>query len=251
MTASVAEYASMQREVFDLVERFVVLNETARRMLIANGSPAEKIAINRLGVSHPPRARGLQERQSGRPIRFGYIGRLHPSKGLMDLVQAAHSVPDSVRFTLSIRGPVLSESTQRFVDTLRASAQHDERIQVNPGVSPSDIPAVLWQLDVLLCPSMSFENGPTVALEAAAAGVPVVAAAHGGLPEVIRDGETGLLVPPRDPNALAGALRRLADDPSLGERLAAAASADVRERFSRERMLREVQDLYERLLSRA
>jgi glycosyltransferase involved in cell wall biosynthesis len=77
----------------------------------------------------------------------------------------------------------------------------------------------------------------------------VVASGQGGLPEVVRDGETGLLVPPGDPRALAEALRRLADDPALRTRLGEAAASDVRERFSRERMLRELQELYDRLLS--
>ena len=52
MAASVREYETMQRELFGLVDRFVVLNETGRRMLVSNGSPAEKIVLNRLGVSH-------------------------------------------------------------------------------------------------------------------------------------------------------------------------------------------------------
>jgi glycosyltransferase involved in cell wall biosynthesis len=81
-------------------------------------------------------------------------------------------------------------------------------------------------------------------------GLPVIASAHGGLPEIVRDGETGLLVPPGDVRALREAIGRLAAAPALRARLGEAAARHVAERFSRERMLRELQDLYADLLSR-
>ncbi|HEX6389325.1 MAG TPA: glycosyltransferase, partial [Solirubrobacteraceae bacterium] len=89
---------------------------------------------------------------------------------------------------------------------------------------------------------------PNAALEAAAAGCCVVASAHGGLPEMLRDGETGVLVAPGDAAALATAVAGLVDDPARREALGAAARADIRARFSRERMLDEVQALYDALL---
>jgi hypothetical protein len=111
-----------------------------------------------------------------------------------------------------------------------------------------DVETVLGAADALAVPSTRPEPLGLVALEAAAAGVPVVASAHGGLPEIVRDGETGLLVPPGDRAALAAALRRLADDPSLGPRLGEAAARDVHARFAPDRMVRELEVLYEDLL---
>jgi glycosyltransferase involved in cell wall biosynthesis len=90
---------------------------------------------------------------------------------------------------------------------------------------------------------------PNSALEAAAAGLPVVASDHGGLPEIVRDRETGRLVAPGDARALAAALRELADDPAAAERLGAAAAADVRERFSVPAMLAGLQGRYDRLVA--
>jgi glycosyltransferase involved in cell wall biosynthesis len=112
-----------------------------------------------------------------------------------------------------------------------------------------DVETVLGAADAVAVPSTRPDPLPNSALEAAAAGVPVVAAAHGGLPEIVRDGTTGRLVPPGDHAALAAALRALADDPETARRLGAAAAEDVRERFALPRMLAEVQDLYERLLA--
>jgi glycosyltransferase involved in cell wall biosynthesis len=113
----------------------------------------------------------------------------------------------------------------------------------------ADVEVILGAVDAVAVPSTRPDPFPNAALEAAAAGVPVVAAAHGGLPEMIRDGQTGALVVPGDAAALAAALRRFADDPGGARRLGDAAAADVAARFSSERMLTLVQEQYEALLS--
>lgn len=111
-----------------------------------------------------------------------------------------------------------------------------------------DPETVYGAADVVVVPSTRPDPLPNAALEAGAAGCCLVAAAHGGLPEIVRDGETGVLVPPRDPAALAAALAGLAADPDRRARLAAAAASDVSERFSVARLLRRVQALYDELL---
>src|SRR5260221_14071446 len=93
-------------------------------------------------------------------------------------------------------------------------------------------------------PISLWEGLALVSLEAMAAGLPVVATRVSAVPEAVVDGETGLLVPPRDPSSLAGALRRLAEDPALRERLGRAGRARVRERFGLERMIEETLAVY-------
>jgi glycosyltransferase involved in cell wall biosynthesis len=112
----------------------------------------------------------------------------------------------------------------------------------------ADIGMLLGAVDAVAVPSTRPDPFPNAALEAAAAGVPVVAAAHGGLPEMLRDGETGLLVQPGDPAALAAALCSLADDPDRAQAMGVAAATDVAARFSAERMLGAVQAHYDALL---
>jgi glycosyltransferase involved in cell wall biosynthesis len=107
---------------------------------------------------------------------------------------------------------------------------------------------VLGAADVVAVPSTAPDPLPGSALEAAAAGCAVVASAHGGLPEIIRDGETGRLVAPADPVALAQVTAELLDDAAGRERLGAAAARDVRERFSAARLLETIQRLYDELL---
>ncbi len=114
----------------------------------------------------------------------------------------------------------------------------------------ADVDAVYGAADVVVVPSKQPDPFPNAALEAAAAGCCVVASDHGGLPEMLRDGVTGVLVPPDDPAALAGALAALVDDPARREALEAAAAADVAERFSCARMLDRVQSLYDLLCMR-
>ena len=103
---------------------------------------------------------------------------------------------------------------------------------------------VLGELDVVALPSWT-EGLPLVVLEAMAHARPVVATPVGGTPEVVLDGETGLLVPPRDPRALAAALQRLVDDADLRRRLGEAGKRRAVERFSAGAMTSRMLELYD------
>jgi glycosyltransferase involved in cell wall biosynthesis len=209
MSALVVDYQAMQRELFTLLECGVVLNGTASRMLLANGAPAAKIAINRLGVSQVPihGKPGPDAAPTGRPVHVGFAGRLHPAKGLVEIVRAVRAIPRDVDFRLDIRGPILDSDARAFAADLRQLAADDPRVRFEPAVSSAEMPAVLTAIDVLLSPSVSFENGPTIALEAMAVGTPVIAANVGNLTEVITDGVNGRLVMPGSVDELAAALR--------------------------------------------
>lgn len=113
-----------------------------------------------------------------------------------------------------------------------------------------DVENVYGAADVVCVPSTQPDPLPNAALEAAAAGCCVVAAGHGGLPEILTDGATGVLVTPGDPASLAAALARLHADPALRERLGAAAATDVRERFAPALLLERTQTLYDDVIAR-
>jgi glycosyltransferase involved in cell wall biosynthesis len=216
MSASILEQQENQRELFDLIECFVVLNETARRMLLSNGSPAGKIAINRLGVgqAHIVRKPGPVLRPTTVPVRFGYLGRLHPQKGLGEIARAIRAIPSDVPFQVDIRGPVLDAGARALVVALQDLLAGDSRARFEPGVGPGEVPGVLTDLDVLVCPSLWFENGPTVALEAMAVGTPVIATRVGNLAEIVEDGVNGRLVDAGDVDALSRALLEAATRPA-------------------------------------
>ena len=133
---------------------------------------------------------------------------------------------------------------ERELAGLRDSLGLGDRLLM-PGFVDAD--QAFGAADVVVVPSTRPDPFPNSALEAAAAGLPVVAASHGGLPEIVRDGETGLLVTPGDPAVLARALRELADDPERRTRMGELAAADARERFDPGRMLSEMSAVYERV----
>ena len=216
MSALVVEYQRMQRELFDIVERFVVLNETAYRMLLADGSPAAKLSINRLGVSQTGVARkpDPDQRPTRRPVHFGFAGRLHAAKGLMQIARAVVAIPRDVDFRLDIRAPMLDEGAHAIAADMRRILGGDPRVRFEPAVPSTEIPAVLAELDALLSPSLWFENGPTVVLEAMAVGTPIIATRVGNLAELIGDGVNGRLVDAGDVAGLAAALREAATSPA-------------------------------------
>ena len=108
-----------------------------------------------------------------------------------------------------------------------------------------DVDTVYGAADVVAVPSTAPDPLPNAAIEAAAAGCAVVAADHGGLPEILSDGCTGRLFGPGDAGALARIVRELLDDDSQRRRLGAAAAADVRGRFAAARHLEQIQSLYD------
>ena len=111
-----------------------------------------------------------------------------------------------------------------------------------------DVSTIYGAADVIAVPSTAPDPLPGAAIEAAAAGCAIVASAHGGLPEIIRDRQTGRLVEPGDPGALARVVAELLDDPAECARLGGAAAVDARERFAPATMLRAIEALYGELL---
>jgi glycosyltransferase involved in cell wall biosynthesis len=114
----------------------------------------------------------------------------------------------------------------------------------------SDVPALLAAADLFVLPSL-YEGLPVSVLEAMAAERPVVATAIGGTDEAVTTEDTGLLVPSRDPAALALAIRRLQEDPRLARRLAAAGRARVEREFSSSATARQVMAIYDEVLAEA
>ena len=147
-------------------------------------------------------------------MRFGYLGRLDSTKGLRVLAQAVTAIPREIPFELRILGPQLDDAARQFVEDLKAAIGDDPRVRFAPAVPAIDVPSVLAGLDVLLCPSVTFENGPTVALEAMAVGTPIIASRVGNLAEIVVDSVSGRLVPAGDADALAKALIEAAVSPS-------------------------------------
>jgi len=184
---------------------------------------------------------------SSEPGRVLSVARLVEKKGLRDLVEACavlqrRSATAGLQLEVVGGGPMRSE--------LRATA---ERLGVNArflGPLPQEQVleryrrAAVYCLPCVVAGSGDRDGLPTSVLEAMALGVPVVTTAVGGLPDAVIDGETGLLVPQHDPEALAAAIERLLTDGELAARLAAQARRHVEERFALERSAARLRALF-------
>ena len=179
------------------------------------------------------------------------LGRISSWKGQDVLIRALAALRDDDDAIALVAGDPW-QGEQRRLDELRALARTlgvEQRVRF-VGFR-SDVENVYGAADVVAVPSTQPDPLPNAALEAAAAGCCVVAANHGGLPEIIDDGVTGRLVTPRDPLALAAALAELRADPAARARLGRAAAETMRVRFSPERFLDRTQALYDELFERA
>ncbi len=169
-----------------------------------------------------------------------YTGRLIGGKGIEDLLRAtARLAPDHPQARALIVGEGELDAPLK---QLAADLSVTDRV-VFSGFR-RDIPAVLAASDVFVLPSFS-EGLPLSLLEAMAAHKPVVASHVGGIPEVVTDGETGLLVAPGDVPGLTAALASLMDDPARRERIGSQGRQHVQDHFSVARMVEQYQTLYE------
>ena len=217
MTDLITRSMERQRAMLDAVDAFVVLTEHAAQIVRANGAPVEKVIVNRLGVSDMrDRAADRAPAQAKTPhavVKIGYVGRFEDVKGVLDLAEAMRRVPADAPLRLEFRGPAQTAADRDTKAAIAAMFASDARVTVGDGVAPSDVLDLLSTYDVVCCPSRCLEGGPTVGLEALAAGVPVIAASVGGVAEVVTDGVNARLVPPGDVDRLAAALLEVAGDP--------------------------------------
>jgi glycosyltransferase involved in cell wall biosynthesis len=170
----------------------------------------------------------------------GIVARLEPEKGHATLLDAwplvLRSCPDAYLL-------VVGEGSRCDALMAQAADLGIARRVVFTG-RREDVPAVTAALDVAVLPSYREAQGLSV-LEAMALSRPVVASNVGGIPEMIEDGVTGLLVPPRDPEALAAAIVRLLSDHSLADMLGRAGHDLVHRRFCIEQMVSAIEDIYD------
>lgn len=207
----------------------VFVNEGARQSLLAAGAPPERLVRLMFGcwgvdpaeLRPGPSEMSLRKRAGERIVLF--VGRIDPSKGVFDLLEAfgrlRRSMAVPLRLVLAGDGPA--------IDIVRAWIRNrglEPTIDLLGQVMNRDVPALMRAADVLAAPSVSdrrwAEQVGMVLLQAMASGLPLVTTRSGSIPEFVDDGETGLLVPERDPAALSLALRRVLSDAALCARLA-------------------------------
>jgi len=191
-----------------------------REQLIAAGHARERIELCEYGIELAPLAELAAPRDGGEaPLRFGYLGGAHKHKGLQVLLEAYASLRLPAELHLHA-----DSSDREHVAALRARAAQIGALW-HGAYRAEQLPAILGSIDVLVVPSIWWENAPFVIREAFAAGRAVVASDVPALRESVQHEQDGLLVTPDDPRALADAMERLLAHPELAARLASGTRA--------------------------
>lgn len=243
-------YVAMERRAARWTDRIIELTAGGVEQSLARGiGRREQYAVIHSGIDLAPYEAAHAHREQTRAelkvrtseLLIGGVGRLEPVKGFAYFIRAAQRVAaqaSEARFLLAGTG---SEAAA----LRREAAALGDRFQFLG--YREDVPALMAALDVLVVPSLN-EGMGRVILEAGAAGTPAVATRVGGIPDVVREGATGLLVPSGDAEALAEALLLLARAPDDARRLGEAARSLVVPEYGLESMVRRIEGLYESLL---
>lgn len=242
----------MEQALAHLTDRIVAVSEQIKRDLVAYGvAPPEKIAVIPLGFDLSPFVRAQSHRGEFRrelglngSVRLvGIVGRIFPIKNHRLFLEAAAQV-------------AAQEPATHFVivgdGLLRAEMEHYARAL---GIADRviftgwrrDLPRIYADLDVLVVSSDN-EGTPVSAIEAMASGCPVVATRVGGLPDLITEGETGYLVPPRDAEKLALAIIEVLQSPEKARLMGGKARDFAHSRFNLQRLIMDMEMLYSNLL---
>lgn len=228
---------ALQAQAYRFAHRIVANSPAAARQLETEGTSPERVVVIPNGVTVAGADRPISR---GRPVTtILTVANLRSEKAHEVLLAAAAELRPRhpyLRYLIAGDGPRRAE-LRALASSLGLDAQ------VSFLGHREDVPALLADADLFVLPSRS-EAFPNGAIEAMAAGLPVVASRVGGLVDLIDEGRTGLLVEPDDARALAAAIESLVLSPVRGEMLGASARDEVTRRYSFDRMVRGFEDLY-------
>jgi glycosyltransferase involved in cell wall biosynthesis len=227
-------YRKATLQMLDAVTLVLVRSESLRRAVVDLGCDTKKIEIQRTGIpldEFPFRDRAVPENGQW---RFVQAGRLIEKKGLPVTLRAFSTFlkqHPNATLTIAGEGPLLPE-LQRFARELGVA----DRVSFTGFISQEQLREIYYRSHIFLHPSQTGRDGnqegiPNSMLEAMATGLPVFATEHGGIPEAIENGVSGVLVPERDDEGLARALLNAAQDPGLLRRIGHAGASAVRKNF--------------------
>jgi glycosyltransferase involved in cell wall biosynthesis len=240
--------SSLSRWKYRQVDCFICASEAIRQLLVGDGVPPARAVtvhegtdIERVDRAEPAQLHGEFWLPHHAPI-IGNVAALVPHKGQRHLIEAAKVVlpqaPDA-RFIIAGEGE-LRPALERQI-----KEDHLEKHVFLAGFRP-DVLSLHKAFDIFAMSSIT-EGLGTSLIDAMAAGKPIVATRAGGIPEVVVDGETGFLVPPRDHEAMADAIVRLLKDEILRRQMGDAGRARARALFSAERMVQNTLQVYQRV----
>lgn len=235
---------ALQLERFNRVDAILAPTQLMHHMLTTNGIDPDLVRVSPYGMDT---SEFQSVERNGSPsggLRVGYIATVHRQKGLHVLLEAFQKLPEGADATLRVCGDL--RWFPEYAREVYELARDDPRINFAGSFPNEKMNDELGKIDVLVVPSIWYENTPLVIYSAFAAGIPVVATNLGGMAEVVNHEENGLLFEPGDPEDLARQLRRLTEEPDLLDKLSDHASTVRTAEDSVDEML----ELYGRLWER-
>jgi glycosyltransferase involved in cell wall biosynthesis len=200
-------------ETLQKVDKLVLRSQFLRSTYINGGAPSEKMVFSRQGLDFPTRLSNTTDKPANQPLRVGYLGQIAWHKGIHVLLEAVRRIP-AARLEVKVYGN--AERFPDYTDRLKRIIAGDERMSLAGSYNGyEDEIRVLSNLDVVVVPSLWYENSPNVILEAFAQRVPVIASNLGGMAEMVSHEENGLLFEAGNPEDLAHQLQRLCLEPGL------------------------------------
>jgi colanic acid/amylovoran biosynthesis glycosyltransferase len=240
-------YRKATQQMLAAIPLVLVRSESLRRAIVDLGCHEKKIAVQRTGIpldEFPLRERAFPENNEW---RFVQACRLIEKKGLTVTLRAFASLTRQVpraRLTIAGEGPLLSN-----LQKLAAELKINDRVLFAGLVSPEQLREIYYRSHIFLHPSETARDGnqegvPNSMLEAMASGLPIFATQHGGIPEAIENGVSGILVPERDAHALSAAILKAMQDRHLLSRLARNGAEAVRKKFDLVAQVRRLEEIY-------
>jgi len=200
------------RDVCKMVDIFIAPSQFLKTKFIEFGIPEAKIRLISNGVD-TKFFEGFKRRKSDK-IRFGFIGTILPAKGLHVLIDAFNMIKDD-RAELKIYGNLFSYNGFEYYPKYIQKLAKNRNIRFMGGFAHKDLTDIFSEIDVLVLPSIWYENSPLVVQEAFLAHVPVIASNIGGIPELVQDGKNGLLFQANNEDELYQKIKLIIDEPNL------------------------------------
>jgi glycosyltransferase involved in cell wall biosynthesis len=251
-------YNQLDRWSLRAPSRIIAVCRAFEQQLISRGIPASRMSVLHNGISSDWLSKGAEiaaEKtpmpteviESGRSRVLLAVGRLSKEKAFVDLIVAVNKLR-VLQPELFVQLLIVGEGPERArIERAVRDCELQDRVRMVGHVR--DVRPYFRMADALAISSVS-EGSPNVLLEAMAAGVPVVATSVGGIPEIVTDRETALLVKPRNPDAMAAALSLLFSDSQLSESLISQAREVIKNHYSPQSRIRFLLKLYEQVAPR-
>jgi len=214
--AQVQQRMVFLRETLDRVDAHISPSRFLRQLFIEAGVAPERIVFSRQGRDFPNLTPALLEKSPSAHLRIGTTGQIAPLKGVHTLFEAVRQLPGAA---LEVKAYGDARPFPNYTARLREMARQDPRLSLAGMYGRTEVSQVLQGLDVVVVPSVWYENSPNTILEAFAHRTPVIVADLGGMAELVQDGVNGLRFIPGDASSLAARLQQLVDDPGLLARL--------------------------------